>query len=251
MEFVRIADKKRVEFITCAISRFAPGSSILDIGCGNGIISKAIASIGYKVTGIDVSEKTIAEARTFNSHPDIEFKVIPAGELRPEPSKYHAIICSEVLEHLTDPLSLLGIIHSSLKEDGTLIVTVPNGRGPRELFITRPVQYIQKKDNFLSRSLTLAKKKLGYSGTTVQSSADDLSHVQFFTPRTLRRLATSAGFQIDIIKKTNFMEQVFPFSLLTRKNLLLQKMDCALAELLPLGFTSGFMTIWKKSRKSV
>jgi 2-polyprenyl-3-methyl-5-hydroxy-6-metoxy-1,4-benzoquinol methylase len=247
MDFVKFADKKRVDFITGAISKYVSSYSIiLDIGCGNGIITKAIGEMGHKVTGTDVSEKTIWQARTSSHHPNVTYKVTAASTLEAEPSHYDAIICSEVLEHLKEPQLLLAIIHRSLKENGILIVTVPNGWGPREVLVTRPVQYIQKKNNFLSKLLGTVKSGMGYKGTTVQSSADDLTHIQFFTPRKLKELAASSGFSIITIRKTNFIEQVFPFSLFTKRSYYLQKLDCAVAELLPLGFTSGFMSIWKK-----
>jgi 2-polyprenyl-3-methyl-5-hydroxy-6-metoxy-1,4-benzoquinol methylase len=246
MEFVRIADKKRVDFITRAISQSAPnGSAVLDIGCGNGIISKAIASLGYKVTAVDISEKTILLARQVNPHPNIEYKVVAAGKLSPSPSSYQAIVCSEVLEHLHDPSSLLQIIHQSLTDNGICVVTVPNGFGPREMLITKPVQYIHKKKT-LSNLLNKIKRLMGYSGTTVQSSADDLSHVQFFTHNALKKMAASTNFRIEAISKSNFVEQVFPFSLIARKNLTLQRWDCSLADRLPIAFTSGFMMVWKK-----
>jgi 2-polyprenyl-3-methyl-5-hydroxy-6-metoxy-1,4-benzoquinol methylase len=247
MEFIRIADKKRVDFITHAIKNMVPpGASILDIGCGNGIITRAVGAMDYSVTGIDVSPGTIANAISSNTLPNVNFMVAGVDDLKPQPGKFAAIICSEVLEHLHHPSSLLDIIHKSLKDDGVLIVTVPNGIGPRELFVTRPVQYFQKKNNIAWRLLSSFKKLLGYRGVTVQSAADDLTHLQFFTPKTFRLLAASAGFRIEIIKKTNFIEQVFPFSLMAKRSLLLQKLDCMAADRLPLRFTSGFMSIWKK-----
>jgi 2-polyprenyl-3-methyl-5-hydroxy-6-metoxy-1,4-benzoquinol methylase len=248
MEFVRIADKKRVEFITSQIKRnVAEGSAILDVGCGNGIISRAIGAAGFNVTGIDVSEQTIAQAKSHNKLSNVNFKVVAADELIPQPETFDAIICSEVIEHLSNPEKLLNILNVSLKKDGILIVTVPNGRGPRELFVTRPVQYIQKKNNVLTRVLRWVKTILGYSGTTIQSSALDLSHLQFFTLRTLSALAADTGFRITVIQRSNFIEQVFPFSLLTKRSIWLQKADIALANRLPLSFTSGFMTVWKKN----
>lgn len=247
MEFSRIADKKRVDFITAAIRKYIPaGEEVLDVGCGNGIISRATGAIGYKVTGIDSSEQSIFTAQSSNTHPNVKYIVVAAGELAPEPGKFAAIICSEVLEHLNDPEALLDVLKISLKDNGLLLVTVPNGKGPRERFVTKPVQYLQKKNNFLWKWMVAVKKMLGYSGTTVQSSADDLKHMQYFTYKTLSKLARSKGFEIIRISKTNFIEQVFPFSLIMKRSKALQKLDCLLADMLPLSFTSGFMTVWRK-----
>lgn len=247
MEFARIADKKRVDFIITALTTHSPKNSfVLDIGCGNGYISKAAADKGFSVTAMDASEKTINEARTLNPHQNINYRVLNATELEAETSCFDAIICSEVLEHLADPQSLLATLRHCLKENGVLIVTVPNGRGPRELLVTRPVQYILRKNNSLSRALKKVKNLLGYTGQTQQSSADDLTHLQFFTVSSLKSLATRSGFAIDTIAKTNFIEQVFPVSLLTKKVRALQRLDCAAADVLPLAFTSGFMSVWRK-----
>ena len=247
MEFSRIADKKRVQFITDAITKNIPsGEQVLDVGCGNGIISNAVAAMDYNVTAIDSSEKTIATAKSLNNLPNLHFFVVPAGEISSEPRKYAAIICSEVLEHLNDPSSLLAKLNESLKDDGILLVTVPNGKGPRELFVTKPVQYLQKKNNIIWKAISSIKKMLGYTGTTVQSSADDLFHLQFYTYASLSRLAEANGFRITGVSKTNFIEQVFPFSLVMKRSPALQRLDCRLADKLPLAFTSGFMTVWRK-----
>lgn len=250
MEFERIADIKRAHFITGNLRNEIPDTGeVLDIGCGNGIISRVIGKLGYNVTGIDISEKTITAARASNNLPNVHFEVVAAGELQPQPEKYDAIICSEVLEHLHEPSDLLKIIHRSLKNNGVLIVTVPNGRGPRELFVTKPIQRLQTNNGITWKIVGKLKSVMGYKGVTVQSSADDLSHVQFFTIRSLKTLAAATGFRIEKITASNFIEQVFPLSLIYKRSRILQKLDCSMADKLPLSFTSGFMSVWKKKKQ--
>jgi SAM-dependent methyltransferase len=247
MEFDRIADKKRVHFITSVIRQnVPPGASILDVGCGNGIITQAVGEMGFEVTGVDSSQKSIEYARNRNNLPNVTFVLTEAGNFPPTNRKYSAIICSEVLEHLHDPSSLLGVLKKELSDDGVLVVTVPNGAGPRELLVTRPVQSLQENNNIIWKTLSAIKRSLGYTGVTVQSSADDLRHIQFFTYAALKKLAESNGFYISEVRKSNFIEQVFPFSLIIRRSKTLQKADCRVADVLPLAFTSGFMTTWRK-----
>jgi 2-polyprenyl-3-methyl-5-hydroxy-6-metoxy-1,4-benzoquinol methylase len=248
MEFERIADIKRLNFIIDVLRKRLPqGAEVLDVGCGNGVISRSLGEQGFKVKGIDVSEKTIEKARALNKFPHVKFEVISAEKLVADGHRYHAVICSEVLEHLNEPGKLLNTLHQCLHENGVLIVTVPNGKGPRELFVTRPIQSMQKKNNWLWRFMKGIKKMFGYKGTTVQSDADDLTHIQFFTRKTLKQLATDNKFTISSFGKTNFIEDVFPFSLLTKRFKFLQKVDCAIAEKLPYGLTGGFVTVWEKA----
>ena len=91
------------------------------------------------------------------------------------------------------------------------------------------------------------KNTLGFRGTTAQSQADNLDHVQFFTRKDLQQLASASDFKIIRFAKTNFVEDVFPFSLLTKILKFLQALDCQVAELLPYKFTGGFNTLWRKN----
>ena len=142
MEFERIADIKRLNFIIGVLKAKLPeGAVVLDVGCGNGVISRSLGSHGFNVKGIDVSEKTIEKAKALNKFPNVKFEVISAEKLVADGNKYHAVICSEVLEHLNDPGSLLKVLYQVLNKNGVLIVTVPNGNGPRELLVTRPVGF--------------------------------------------------------------------------------------------------------------
>ncbi len=247
MDFERIADIKRLEFIKKTLQENLPsGAEVLDIGCGNGIISRSLGAAGFFVKGVDISEKAIEKARGLNKWPNVSFEVKSAEQLVADGSRFHAIICSEVLEHLHNPGQLLEVLHQILHDDGVLIVTVPNGKGPRETFVTKPVIALQRKDNWLWKMVKQIKSGLGYKGTTVQSSADDLTHIQFFTKPALEQLAATSRFSIVRFGRTNFIEDVFPFSFFAKRFKFLQKWDCAVAEKLPYSFTGGFVSVWKK-----
>jgi 2-polyprenyl-3-methyl-5-hydroxy-6-metoxy-1,4-benzoquinol methylase len=248
MEFERFADIKRLNFIIDVLDKRLPtGAEVLDVGCGNGVISRSLGERGFTVKGIDVSEKAIGRARELNKFPNVRFEVIGAEKLVADGNRYHAVICSEVLEHLNEPGKLLDVLYQLLHPDGVLLVTVPNGKGPRELLVTRPVIALQKKNNWMWKGVQKMKTIFGYKGTTVQSSADDLTHIQFFTKSSLQKLAQSSRFSIIRFGKTNFIEDVFPFSFFAKKIKVLQKFDCAVAELLPYNMTGGFMTVWEKN----
>jgi 2-polyprenyl-3-methyl-5-hydroxy-6-metoxy-1,4-benzoquinol methylase len=247
MEFDRIADIKRLNFIIRVLKEnLAPGSTVLDVGCGNGVISRSLGAEGFNVYGIDISEKTIERARALNQLSNVHFDVLGAEQLIANGKKYDAVICSEVLEHLRDPASLLEVIYLSLREQGKLIVTVPNGNGPRERLVTRPTIALKEKNGWLWKSLLKLKSLMGYKGTTAQTDAADLTHIQFFTRKTLEKLAVESHFRITQFGKTNFVEDVFPFSLLTRRVKFLQAWDCRVAETLPLVWTGGFVSVWEK-----
>jgi len=248
MEFERITDIKRLKFISNVLESGLPeGAEVLDVGCGNGVISRSLGKQGFKVKGVDISEKAIARAMELNNNSNVSFEVKSAEQLVSDGARYHAVICSEVLEHLNDPGKLLAVLHDVLHKDGVLIVTVPNGQGPRELLVTRPVISLQKSNGPIWKIINKIKQGLGYRGTTVQSSADDLTHIQFFTKSSLIKLAQQNNFSIIKFGKTNFVEDVFPFSLLTKKIKVLQKLDCAIAERLPYSFNGGFVTVWEKA----
>jgi 2-polyprenyl-3-methyl-5-hydroxy-6-metoxy-1,4-benzoquinol methylase len=246
--FKNYADIKRLKFILTALdTQVKKGGTVLDVGCGNGLITRSMGKAGYAVRGIDISEKAIAKAKAAPSLPNVRFDVVSAEELSVSDIQYDAVVCSEVLEHLDNPGALLEVLHRSLKADGLLIVTVPNGNGARERFITKPVIALQKKNNWQWKALQKIKSLLGYKGTTIQSDADDLTHVQFFTRDALNALAAKHNFLITRFGKTNFVENVFPFSLFAKRIFFLQKMDCALAEYLPYSFTGAFVSTWKKT----
>lgn len=248
-KYKRYADIKRLDFIIEAINGQGDLSKIkvLDVGCGNGIISLNLGALGFQVVGLDVSSKAIDVANQQNTLSNVKFQVLPAEGLDALDQKFDVIICSEVLEHLDSPGDLLSQLHQILAIDGILIVTVPNGRGPRELLVTRPMIFIQRNLKFILVLVLWLKKLLGYQGTTIQSAADNLDHIQFFTRRGLTKMARQGEFDIVIFRHSNFLDDVFPFSLLARNSLTIQKADSRFADILPSFLVGGFFSVWKLS----
>jgi SAM-dependent methyltransferase len=247
LDYTRAVDHKRLDFIIDQLSQYVLGNgSILDVGCGNGIMSKAIGAHGYKVLGIDISDKAIEKANRFSPPSNVSFKVLSANELVADGNTYDAIICSEVLEHLDNPGALLQTLYKLLTDTGILIVTVPNGLGPREVLITKPMQKVQREDGRLLSIIEWVKNKLGYDGTTEQSDADDLTHIQFFSKRSLGSLLSANNFKLAKFQHANFLADVFPVSFLANRSYHLQKLDCRLADFLPHNFTCGFYSTWTK-----
>lgn len=246
--YTKAEDLKRLNFIhTSILEGIGENGRVLDVGCGNGNISLFLGQKGYKVKGIDISPEAIEVANSRRNIDNVTFEVQPAEELRDNGERYKAIVCSEVLEHLDEPHKLIDVLYDILEDDGVLVVTVPNGYGPREVIMTKPMQAIYRRGGWLKRALMGTKASLGYSGTTVQSAAEDLTHVQFFSKASLRALAKKGRFHIQRIRNANFIEAVFPYSFLTNRVMALQELDCKMADSLPIGFTSGFYTVWKKS----
>jgi 2-polyprenyl-3-methyl-5-hydroxy-6-metoxy-1,4-benzoquinol methylase len=247
-EFDRIADRKRIDFIARSLQNSLPSNAkILDVGCGNGVISRHLGRYGFNVTGIDVSEKAIEKAQSLNIYSNVKFMKKSAEELVAEGAQYDAIICSEVLEHLNNPDALLDVLNKSLATDGKLIITVPNGKGPRESLVTKPVLKMRNKNNWVWKLIVNIKKSLGYSGTTVQSAADNLDHVQFFSKKDIQLLSVKHNLKIIQFGKANFVEDVFPFSFFSKRIKFLQKVDCKIADWLPYYFTGGFFFVCEKT----
>src|SRR5215218_7989779 len=99
-EYDRIADRKRVDFIAGVLNQsLGKDARILDVGCGNGVISRHLGKQGFTVLGIDVSQKTIDTARALTHIPNVQFQKMSAEELVATGETYDAVICSEVLEH--------------------------------------------------------------------------------------------------------------------------------------------------------
>lgn len=102
----------------------AGSGQVLDVGCGDGSASGAwLAGRCGGYVGVDVSPAAVESARASG----LDARTIDdAGELPFPGESFDAAICTEVLEHLFDPLGALAEIRRVLRPGGTVVVTVPN-----------------------------------------------------------------------------------------------------------------------------
>ncbi|MBC7381726.1 MAG: class I SAM-dependent methyltransferase [Bacteroidia bacterium] len=242
--YTDIEDLKRLDFIVDSIKALNnPDARVLDIGCGNGNVSLALGSLGYYVTGVDIDKASINAASAQNTFNNVKFEVLDANSFTMN-EVFDAVVCSEVLEHLNKPYELCESIYRILKTGGVFVATVPNGYGPREMLITRPMQWLGRKG--MDKQVNGFKRMLGYDAKTLQSSNEDLTHVQFFSVGGFSRLMEGVGFKKLEFRNADFIERIFPFSLLTRKIKALQVFDCWVVDYLPRHLTCGFYTSWTK-----
>lgn len=149
-----------------------PKPYILDLGCGNGSLSNAIAQQGYEVVGVEESEIGFNSAN--QSFPDCRFVQasiydLPYAQLQ---DAFDIVISSEVIEHLFYPRELLRAAKKCLKPNGLLIITTPY------------------HGYFKNLVLALTNKMDGHF-----TSLWDGAHIKFFSVKTLTELLEAEGYQ--------------------------------------------------------
>lgn len=104
-------------------------AQVVDVGCGGGILSEALAAKGAKVTGIDVSKRALQVARLHlhESGLEVDYREQTAEALAIEsPSSADVVTCLELLEHVPDPASVVAACGSLLKPGGHLFLSTLN-----------------------------------------------------------------------------------------------------------------------------
>jgi 2-polyprenyl-3-methyl-5-hydroxy-6-metoxy-1,4-benzoquinol methylase len=97
--------------------------SILDVGCGEGVLQQRLNKVGYgRYVGIDLSEQAISIAR-MNENVTTRFMQVRAENFKTE-EKYDAIIFNEILYYFDDPISLLQHYEQYLSKDGIIIISM-------------------------------------------------------------------------------------------------------------------------------
>ena len=105
------------------------GKKILDIGCGGGILTEAMARLGGRVTGIDIGDAPLAVARMHmqTSGLQIDYRKITAEDLaEAEPETYDVVTCMELLEHVPRPAAVIRACQRLAKPDGDIYFATLN-----------------------------------------------------------------------------------------------------------------------------
>ncbi len=104
------------------------GLRILDVGCGGGLISEALAKRGATVTGVDASAMSIEVARRHaqQSGLSVDYRHCLAGQLLAEDERFDVVINAEVVEHVPDQAALINECARLVKPSGTLVLATLN-----------------------------------------------------------------------------------------------------------------------------
>ena len=127
----------RIEYITEKIrqhfkinenkSNFLNGLTILDIGCGGGLISEPMARLGGTVTGIDASEKNIEVAKIHSQKNKLKIKYLnKSPEQLKDIEKFDVILNLEIVEHVDNVGLYIGSCYKLLKKNGLMVTATLN-----------------------------------------------------------------------------------------------------------------------------
>ncbi len=153
------------------LAHVPPGARGLDVGCGEGWFTEALAGSGREAVGIDVAEEPLRRARA--REPSLDLRCVPAeGEwLSLEDASFDAVWAGEVIEHVADTAGWLSEVRRVLRSGGTLVLSTP----AHEL---------------------LTRLALGLSRRAFAAHFDPRSdHLRFYTRRTLVALLEDFGFE--------------------------------------------------------
>ena len=109
------------------------GRRALDVGCGGGLLTEALAARGAETTGIDLADEAleVAKLHSLESGVKASYRAISAEALAEEsPAGYDLVCCLEMLEHVPDPASVLCAIATLVKPGGTVVLSTIN-RNPK------------------------------------------------------------------------------------------------------------------------
>ena len=94
------------------------GLRVLDVGCGGGILSEALAERGASVLGIDLAESALQAAEAHRAGQAVEYRLESSRETAARGEVFDVVTCMEMLEHVADPAAVLRDIHVLLKPGG-------------------------------------------------------------------------------------------------------------------------------------
>ncbi len=120
---------------------------VIDVGCGGGILSEALAKSGAHVTGIDMGKMPldIAKLHALEAELIIDYQQITAEQKAEQSTgQYDVVTCMEMLEHVPDPVSIIQACSDLVKPGGDLFFSTLNRHPKAYLLAVLGAEYIMK-----------------------------------------------------------------------------------------------------------
>jgi len=118
------------------------GLTLLDVGCGGGLLSEPLARMGFSVTGIDAGDKNIAVARIHaqKSGVAVEYRVGGPEDVAAE--SFDVVLSMEVIEHVPDPVRFIGLAAGALRPGGVFLGATLNRTAKSWLMAIVGAEYV-------------------------------------------------------------------------------------------------------------
>jgi 2-polyprenyl-6-hydroxyphenyl methylase/3-demethylubiquinone-9 3-methyltransferase len=121
------------------------GKTVLDVGCGGGILAEAMARRGAQVTGIDLEEKAlrVAALHLGESLLKVNYQKAAAEQFAAgHPASFDVVTCMELLEHVPDPASMVAACAKLVRPGGQVFFSTLNRNPKSYLFAVIGAEYI-------------------------------------------------------------------------------------------------------------
>lgn len=195
------ANASRLRFIFEQLLPMNP-RRILDVGCGTGSqLTGFVAALfpDADVLGVDEDALSIQFARKlFTDRPNLKFRAT-----LPRESGFDVIILSEVLEHVDNPGQFLAEIGDRLRNDGLIIVTIPNGYGCSEIMSS--IETIYQITGLRSMVNRLLNKKYSALAPECEDSLATSPHIHFFSFNDIQTIFQNSGYAITAYQGRMFL----------------------------------------------
>ena len=124
------------------------GKKVLDVGCGGGILSDAMARRGAQVLGIDLATKSLKVAQLHALEactPNVAYREVAVEVLAEEqPGAYDVVTCMEMLEHVPDPASVVRSCAALVRPGGHVFFSTLNRNAKSYLYAIIGAEYVLK-----------------------------------------------------------------------------------------------------------
>ena len=122
------------------------GLTLLDVGCGGGLLSEPLARMGAIVTGIDASEKNIGTARAHAARSDVEidYRCSTAEDLVAAGETFDIVLSLEVVEHVADVDLFLDSCTALVRDGGAMILATLNRTPKAFMFGIVGAEYVMR-----------------------------------------------------------------------------------------------------------
>ncbi|OCG15071.1 bifunctional 3-demethylubiquinol 3-O-methyltransferase/2-polyprenyl-6-hydroxyphenol methylase [Gilliamella sp. Fer1-1] len=121
--------------------------TVLDVGCGGGILSESLAKLGANVTAIDLADESLAVAKLHAAQNGLSIayeKQTVEEHAEQNPMQYDIVTCMELLEHVPDPFSIIDACAKLLKPGGKLFLSTINRNHKAKLLLIYGAEYIAR-----------------------------------------------------------------------------------------------------------